>query len=186
MLFGAATRRVGTPCDHGRPVEYTDDLRKKGAAPMHMADELTASLMTSVGITLIAAFLGLRQWYERQAREQDLSGDDRGYFERQDVRRGIGVAVLLVIAVALSVGTRIPPKVAGRVNWAFVEVWLVVFALILVLLFLAFLDWIATRNYARRLRRSMARERIEMLRDAISQAARTPPDPENQSDAAAD
>jgi hypothetical protein len=181
MLFGAATRRVGTPCDHGRPVEYTDDLRKKGAAPMHMADELTASLMTSVGITLIAAFLGLRQWYERQAREQDLSGDDRGYFKRQDVRRGIGVAVLLVIAVALSVGTRIPPKVAGKANLAFIEIWLVVFALILVLLVVAFFDWIATRNYARRLRQSMARERSEMLRDTLRQAAELPADPADES-----
>ncbi len=145
---------------------------------MPMGDELIgASLMTSAGITLIAVFLGLRQWYERHAREQDLSSDDRDYFQRQDIRRGIGVAVMLAIAIALAVGARIPHKVGGQANWAFIEIWLVVSSLIVVLLLLALIDWIATRSYARRIRRSLARERIEMLRDTLSQAAKTPRDP---------
>jgi cobalamin biosynthesis protein CobD/CbiB len=151
---------------------------------MPIGDELIgASLMTSIGITLIAAFLGLRQWYERQAREQDLSSDDRAYFQRQDIRRGIGVAVMLAIAIALAVSARIPHKVGGQANWAFIEIWLVVSSLIVVLLFLALIDWIETRSYARRIRRALARERIEMLRDTLSQAAGTPPDPENEPDA---
>ena len=150
---------------------------------MPLADELTASLMTSLGITLIAAFLGLRQWYERQAREEDLSADDRAHFQRQDRRRGIGVAVMLFIALGLSVGTRIPPKVDGRANWTFIECWMVVFALIVVLLMLAFFDWIATRHYARRLRRSIARERIEMLRDTLKQAPDSSPRAADRPDA---
>jgi hypothetical protein len=150
---------------------------------MPNADELIgASLMTSVGIILIAAFLGLRQWYEAQAREQDLPGDDREHFERQDRRRAIGVAVLLMIAVGLSVGARIPHKVAGQANGMFIASWLVVFALIVVLLFLALFDWIATRNYARRHRRSMARERIELLRDTLRPGASERSDPANESD----
>jgi hypothetical protein len=151
---------------------------------MPIADELIgASLMTSVGITLIAAFLGLRQWYERQAREQDLPSDDRAHFEREDRRRAIGIAVLLLIAVALSVGARIPHKVAGQANGLFIAFWPVVFALIVALLFLAFFDWIATRNYARRHRRSMARERIDLLRDTRRQSSSGRSDPTNEPDA---
>ena len=43
-----------------------------------MPDDLaSASLLISSGITLIAAFLGLRQWYEWRARDVDLSDRDR-------------------------------------------------------------------------------------------------------------
>jgi len=71
---------------------------------MPIADDLASTSMTmSFGIALIAAFLGLQQWYERQARESDLSDRDRHYFW-QDVRRGIGVAVMLMLAAGLSIG----------------------------------------------------------------------------------
>jgi uncharacterized membrane protein len=144
---------------------------------MPFADDLGAtSLMTSLGVTLIAVFLGLRQWYERQAREPVLSSDDRGYFARQDLRRACGVVVLVIIAVGLSVGARVPHKMGGKVNLLFVEIWLVVFILILVLLSLALVDWIATRDYARRHRRAIARERIEMLRETLADADASSPD----------
>ncbi len=43
-------------------------------------DLASASLLISSGITLIAAFLGLRQWYEWRARETELPDHDRRYF----------------------------------------------------------------------------------------------------------
>jgi hypothetical protein len=133
-----------------------------------MPDDLaSSSLLTSSGITLIAAFLGLRQWYERRARESDLSDRDRVYFFRQDVRRGLGVAVMLILAAGLYFGSRIPPRVAGHANLTFIQVWLAIVSLIMVMLGLALLDWISTRLYARRQHRSLASERERILRETL-------------------
>ena len=135
---------------------------------MPIADDLASnSLLISSGVALIAVFLGLRQWYEWRARETELSDLDHRYFFRQDVRRGLGVAVMLVIALGLYFGSRIPSKVAGRANLIFVVVWLAIIGLIVVMLILAFVDWLSTRLYARRLSRSMARERLQILRDTL-------------------
>jgi hypothetical protein len=111
------------------------------------------------------------------------------------LRRWLGVLLLLILAIGVLVGSRIEPVtvpwdvlygvVAGggvlvdsgiafpvywRVNLQFVQVWLVVNALIFVLLGLALFDWRATRRYAQRHRQSMARERIEILRKTLQQS----------------
>lgn len=133
-----------------------------------MPDDLaSASTLISSGITLIAAFLGLRQWYEWRARDAELTDHDRRYFIRQDVRRGLGVAVMLILAAGLYFGSRVPPKVDGRANLTFVHVWLAISALIIVMLGLALLDWISTRLYARRQHRSLASERQRILRETL-------------------
>jgi magnesium-transporting ATPase (P-type) len=135
---------------------------------MPVADDLASnSLLISSGVAMIAVFLGLRQWYEWRGRESELSELDHLHFVRQDVRRGLGVAVMLVIAAGLYVGSRIPPKVAGRANLTFIEVWLAIVGLIIVMLLLAFVDWVSTRIYARRQSRSMARERLQILRETL-------------------
>ena len=133
-----------------------------------MPDDLaSSSALISAGITLIAAFLGLRQWYEWRAREADLTDHDRHYFFRQDVRRGLGVAVMLILAAGLFVGSRIPPKDGEQANLTFVRVWLAISGLIIVMLGLALLDWISTRLYARRQHRFLASERRRILRDTF-------------------
>jgi hypothetical protein len=135
---------------------------------MPIADDLAAnSLFISSGVALIAVFLGLRQWYEWRAREPELSDRDRGYFFRQDVRRGLGVAVMLILAAGLYFGSRIPARVGGSANLTFVEVWLAIISLIIVMLGLALLDWVSTRLYARRQRRDLAAERQRILRDTL-------------------
>ncbi len=138
-------------------------------------DLASDSLLISCGLVLIAAFLGLRQWYESRAREADLADDDRVYFRRQDRRRALGVAIILVLAAGLSLGSRMPLKLQGQANIAFVEVWAGVIALIVVLMILAMIDLLATRRYAQRQRRSMAQERIRLIRDAIRETL-APPD----------
>src|SRR5271168_1121216 len=130
-------------------------------------DGPTSSALISSGIVLIAVFLGLRQWYERRARESDLSEFDRRYFFRQDVRRAVGVAVMIILAAGLFIGSRMPPKVGGAANIAFVQTWLVIIGLIVVMLGLAMIDWIATRVYARRQRRELASERVRILREVL-------------------
>ena len=123
-----------------------------------------ASLGLAVGLSLIALFLGLRQWYERKARESVLSPADQLHYGRQDTRRWAGVGTLLAIAVLALAGSRIQPGPAGRPNLVFLALWFVVLALIMVLLGLALADLLATRSFARCHRKQLIRESIEAIR----------------------
>jgi hypothetical protein len=131
----------------------------------------SASVGLAAGLCLIALFLGLREWYERNAREPELSPADDRHFRHQDLRRRLGVGVLLAIAVLALAGSRVEPRAAGRANVLFVALWFLVMTLILLLLGLALADLLATRAYALRHRRQMLRESIEALRRQARQAA---------------
>ena len=124
-------------------------------------------LLLSAFVVFIAAVLAYRQWRDRRRRDVDLAGAEAVYHTRQDVRRWLGVFVMVLLALGLAVGTRIPHIVRGRTNPLFVQVWLGVFLLIFALLLLALLDWFATRRYAYRHRRAMLQERDETLRDVL-------------------
>jgi hypothetical protein len=124
----------------------------------------TASVALSVGLSLIALFLGLRQWYERRARESDLSEEDLLHFSRQDTRRRLGVGVLSTIALLVFADSRISTRAGDTAILVLVILWLVVLALIVLLLILALADLIATRSYARRHRRRIFRESINSIR----------------------
>jgi len=113
---------------------------------MPRADDIpSASVGLAAGLCLIALFLGLREWYERQAREPDLSPADDLHFSHQDMRRRLDVGVLLTIAVPTLAGSRIEPRAAGGANVPFVALWFLVLTLIMVLLGLALADLLATR-----------------------------------------
>jgi hypothetical protein len=120
---------------------------------------------------MIALFLGLRQWYERRARPESMSPEDRAYFASQDLRRKLGVGTMVAIALLIGAGSYVPPRSTGRVNLLFVILWMTVLALILVLLVLALLDLAATRSYTLRQRREMIRESIDAIRHDARQAA---------------
>jgi hypothetical protein len=124
-----------------------------------------ASLALSVGVAAVALLLAWRQWREGRGRESDLSAADSAHFLRQDIRRWMGVVVMILIAVALAVGSRVEPKAAGRTNPWFVVVWLTVCVLVLVLLVLALFDWLGTSRYARRHRQAIARARRELFEE---------------------
>jgi hypothetical protein len=128
------------------------------------SDFPSASFALAVGLGLIALFLGLRQWYERRARELELSPEDLVHFARQDIRRRLGVGVMSVIAVLALAGSRVSSRAGEKVNVLFVLLWLAVMALIVVLLILAMADWSATRAYARRHRRQILRESLDPIR----------------------
>jgi hypothetical protein len=146
--------------------------------PMPVANDLTStSLWTSLGIALVALFLALRQWYESRARDPELSSEDRSHFKRQDVRRCAGIAVILILAVGLSIGTRLDPKIEGRANPGFIGIWIAELALVIVLLVLAAMDSLATFAYARRHRRSLARERGFVVRELVRRHDDSPPEP---------
>ena len=123
----------------------------------------------ALGVTMIAAFLGLRQWYERKARGELDGPEEAAFFRRQDVRRWLGVGVMLTLAIEVYFGSWIQPRVGGRGNPRFVIVWLVVLSLIVVMLGLALADWLATRAYGLRKRKAIFREQIDELRQVIRQ-----------------
>jgi hypothetical protein len=128
----------------------------------------------AAGISLIAAFLALREWYERRARETDLSEADQLHFARQDVRRSVGVGVIFAIVVILLVSSAIEPRIKGRANLFFIELWVVVLGLIIVLLVLAMFDWMGTRSYARRQRRQIIRESLAGIRKEVRSTGSSP------------
>jgi hypothetical protein len=143
---------------------------------MPQADDIpSASFGLAVGLCLIALFLGLREWYERKARESDLSPADQRHFWHQDLRRRLGVGVLVAIAILALVGSRIDPGAAGKANLWFATLWFAVLSLIAVLLGLALADLLATGAYARRRRKEMLRESIEAIRRDAREAAARPP-----------
>jgi hypothetical protein len=131
----------------------------------------SASVALAAGLCMIALFLGLRQWYEWKAREPDLSKADQVYYSRQDIRRGLGVAVMVIIAALVLLGSRLEPKVQGKFNLLFLQLWVGVLALIIVLLSLALADWTATHSFARRHRREILRESIEAIRREAREVA---------------
>lgn len=125
----------------------------------------------ALGVTMIAAFLGLRQWYEYKGRGELDGPEEAAFYRRQDVRRGLGVAVMLTLAIEVFFGSSVEPQVGGRGNPRFVVVWLVVLSLIVVMLALALADWLATRAYGLRKRKAIFREQINELRETIRQRA---------------
>ena len=130
-----------------------------------MSDIATASLVLSSAVLLVAALLGWREWVDRRDRAAELSPEDARHFGHQDTRRTLGIVVMVVLAIGLVVGSRVPHKVGNQTNPQFLEIWLGVFLLILFLLSLALIDWIALRMFARRHRSEILRERIEILRE---------------------
>jgi len=134
-------------------------------------DPSSSGLYLSLGIAMIAVFLGLRQWYEWRARDPDLPAMDQSHFRRQDLRRAVGVFLLLWLALEIWAGSRIPHQRGKQPNPTFLFIWLSVGIKLIVLLALAFIDLLTTRRYARRQRRSMTLERLKLVRDARRRSA---------------
>jgi hypothetical protein len=138
-----------------------------------MSDIATASLVLSSSVLLVTGLLGWKEWSDRRGRNPDPSPEDARHFGHQDSRRLLGIAVMVLLAVGLVVGSRISPKIENRANPQFLTIWLGVFLLILFLLSLAMIDWLALRLFARRHRNEMLRERIEILREEASRKKAT-------------
>lgn len=122
-----------------------------------------ASLVLAGLILIAAGFLGWRQFCDANDRPADLSPADARHFRRQDLRRLVGTVVLAAIAIGLGVGGRLPTRVAGRANLAFVQVWSSIIFLIVALLALALIDWFSTRAYDRRHRQRLTREGLAIV-----------------------
>lgn len=131
----------------------------------------SAGLVVSAFVGLSAALLAYRQHGERRMREEDLSVADAEHFRSQDRRRAVGSVLMLILAIGLAVGSSLPHMAGGRSNPEFLIVWLAVFVLIVVLLGLAFVDLLATRVYARRQRKALIQERLDVAREAARQRA---------------
>ena len=122
-----------------------------------------ASLFLAGFVLLAALFLGYRQYREAKARPPALQPRDEKYFANQDLRRAVGTIVLFILCVALAVGGKMPPRVAGKANLAFIQIWAGIAFLIMALLALALLDIVATRLFAHRQRQNLADEGLSLI-----------------------
>ena len=120
---------------------------------------------TSIGILVVAVFLGLWQWFDRRSREPNPGPEDLGFFLSQDRRRYVGVAVMVAVAFFLILGSSHTLEAYSTKLLA--SIWAIVCLLIVVLLSLALIDAIATQRYARRQYKSLAKERTKLMLDAI-------------------
>ena len=125
--------------------------------------EFFGSLL-SLGVALAAILLIGWGVAERRSRSDDRESEDGRHFARQELRRAVVAVIMLVASAGIFLGAHLSPKTNERPNLLFVEVWLAVFGLVLVLLVSALIDWTATRRYARRQRQAIVREAVESLR----------------------
>jgi len=131
----------------------------------------TFGLILAVGLAGVIALLWAWQGYERRQRGDGVSEQDARYFAGQDARRRSVLGVLALLAEGVYFGTQVEPVLQGRPNPWFLGLWLGVVALLIVLMTLALVDWVATRSYARRHRRAIVREGLQILRDGAARRA---------------
>jgi hypothetical protein len=128
---------------------------------------LNANTAMASGTVLVAAFLGLWQWFDRRAR--DVDEVDRVFFQRQDLRRWIGIGMMLLLAVAIFVvdpsQPSMSPQTIGQLG-QLVNLFCMI-ALIIGLLALALVDALATLRYARRHRRELSQEHAKLMLEVI-------------------
>jgi uncharacterized iron-regulated membrane protein len=129
----------------------------------------------SLSVIAVALGLGLWQWLDRRRRPAGLSPADEAYFHNQDVRRWGVFVLMLGLGILLWIGTRVAPQFGQRPTVTFVEAWVAILGIVVLLLLLALLDWVATSRYARRHRHAMAREGLAILRDELRRRAALPP-----------
>jgi hypothetical protein len=150
---------------------------------MPVMNDIRSSIGYAVGILLVATFLALWQWFDRRSRDPNSTALDRDFYRRQDLRRYVGVGVMVVLAFLLvAVSSQALAEYNKIVS---LVVLVIVCVLIVVLLALAFFDAIATQRYARRQFKSLAQERTKIMLDAIgggraSTSRRQPPEKQNK------
>jgi hypothetical protein len=151
---------------------------------MSVMNDILSSVWYTIGILLVATFLGLWQWFDRRSRDPNPPPLDLDFYRRQDLRRSVGVAVMVALAFLLVVLSIQALAVYSRMLWLILCT--IVCALIVVLLTLAFFDAMATQRFARRQLKSLAQERTKLMIDALGQGRATPPTrrpPEKKTDA---
>jgi uncharacterized membrane protein len=123
------------------------------------------ALILALGLLGLAGLFVVLRWAERQARPADLTDLDARHFARKDTRRLAVAAILALIAVGLIAGTRINYRADRATGRLFGIIWLTVGLLVLILLVLAFADWLANAQFARRQRRALIEEHRALLAD---------------------
>ena len=67
-----------------------------------------SSLALASAIARWAFLLGLRLWWERRTREEDLAAPDQNHFMLQDLRRAVGIGLMALLAIGVYYGSRLP------------------------------------------------------------------------------
>lgn len=142
---------------------------------MPTADATAVGLVLCGLLVLLAGGFAALQLRERKRRPAELSAPDRAYFRWKDARRLVGSTLMLLTAAGMAAGLWIDPSAGRAQRQAWSASWLTVMGLILILLVLAFWDWLALRPYARRALRRLDLERHQAAAELAR--LRQPPQP---------
>ncbi|MFO0959343.1 MAG: hypothetical protein U0800_18240 [Isosphaeraceae bacterium] len=136
----------------------------------------TPSLALSGFVLAAAAFLAVRQWFDRDNRfDEGASEEDLHHYASQDVRRWRGIILMALIGLVASTGYWVNPT-AGRDQARFVfAAWVVIGTLLFILVALAGIDWIYLASFARRHRQRLAEERQALVEAYNRRVNRRPP-----------
>ena len=138
---------------------------------MPLAAGAREGLILGAFLIALSTYFAVRQWKERRDRDEDISDDDRRYFDGKDRRRFANSAVMALIAVGIMVLGWTDPRRPRPVKLAFAGVLVGVSLLVLVLIILAVIDWFATAAYAARHRKKLAEERLAVLEEEVKRLA---------------
>ena len=122
-------------------------------------------LALAAALVVLAAYFAIRQWLDRRDRGPDLAAADADYLRRQDRRRWLGSAVMVLLAAGIAFGSWINPRASRAAGRLFGATWLGVITLLSAWLTLAILDWRATQVYARRRLKELIGQRGAALED---------------------
>ncbi len=128
---------------------------------------LNANTWMAIGTVFVAVFLGLWQWFDKRARVVDEV--DCVFFRRQDLRRWIGIGMMLLLAAAIFVVDPTEPSLSPRTLGQLGQLLnlFCMIALIIGLLALALVDALATMRFARRHRRELSHEHAKLMLEVI-------------------
>lgn len=124
-------------------------------------------LLVAAATLAAAAILAFRQGTDRRRRGDELPAADARHFARQDLRRWTGTALMAALAVGMAITTRLGPPRDRPAARRLARTWVGLCVLVIAVLALALLDWIATAAYARRHRRTLARNHLAALEAEI-------------------
>jgi hypothetical protein len=131
-----------------------------------------AGVLLGAVLAALAGFFLVRGLTEPDRLPEGLGEEDRAYYRRRRVRRGVGSGLMALIGAAIVVLSLIDGRRSVETARALVWGWIAVLGLLVGLLVVGALDWSANTRFALRQRRALLTEQREYMADLARRRAR--------------